>query len=78
MALRFSREAGPGRDAGAGRGRTLPSVARVLATVNPSAAQDEADEMVAVPDPEVGDDDAEEDLDDNGVSDFYADALDDA
>lgn len=50
----------------------------MLATVNPSAAQDEADEMVAVPDPEVGDDDAEEDLDDYGVSDFYADALDDA
>jgi transposase InsO family protein len=79
MALRLSREAvlldeTPAQDEVV----TLPSVARVLATVNPSAAQDEADEMVAVPDPEVGDDDAEEDLDDYGVSDFYADALDDA
>jgi Mu transposase, C-terminal len=79
MALRLSREAAlldepPARDEVA----TLPSVARVLATANPPAAEDEGDKMIEEPDPEVGDDDAEEDLDDYAVSDFYADALDDA
>jgi hypothetical protein len=79
MALRLSRE-----DALIDQSETqdeiaaLPSVARVLATANPSAAEDEGDERVEVPDPETGDDDAEEDLDDHAVSDFYADALDDA
>jgi hypothetical protein len=80
MALRLSRE-----DALIDQSETqdevvaLPSVARVLATADPSAAADEGDETVEVPDPETGDDDAEEDLDDDyAVSDFYADALDDA
>jgi hypothetical protein len=54
---------------------TLPSVARVLATADPPT-----DEEVTLeePDPETGDDDAEEDLDDCEGGDFYADALEDA
>ena len=55
---------------------TLPSVARVLATADPPAAED-AEETLQEPDPETGDDDADEDFDDY-ANDFYADALDDA
>jgi Mu transposase, C-terminal len=55
---------------------SLPSVARVLAAADPPAAED-ADELIEEPDPEMGDDDAEEDLDDC-ANDFYADALEDA
>lgn len=55
---------------------TLPSVARVLATADPPAAED-TDTTLDEPDPETGDDDAEDDLDDC-ANDFYADALEDA
>ena len=79
MALRLSREAvlldeHEKQDEVA----TLPSVARVLATADPPAIDEHGDGMLDEPDPEVGDDDAEEDLGDYAVSDFYADALDDA
>jgi transposase InsO family protein len=55
---------------------TLPSVARVLATADPPAAED-ANEIVEEPDPQTGDDDTDDDLDDY-ANDFYADALEDA
>ncbi|WP_204805769.1 Mu transposase C-terminal domain-containing protein [Mycobacterium riyadhense] len=76
MALRLSRETALNDETEAeGEIVTLPSVARVLATADPPSEQagtyDEAD-------PETGDDDAEEELDDYGTADFYADALDDA
>lgn len=76
MALRLSREdtlidqSAALNDVG-----TLPSVARVMATADPPA--DEEPDTPDVPDPETGDDDAEDELDDY-VSDFYADALEDA
>ncbi|MFV8160554.1 Mu transposase C-terminal domain-containing protein [Mycobacterium sp. 134] len=54
----------------------LPSVARVLATADPAADED-TDTTIEEPDPETGDDDAEDELDDP-ANDFYADALDDA
>ena len=57
---------------------TLPSVARVLATAAPPAAEEQADKATEQPDPEMGDDDAEEDVDDYAGDDFYADALEDA
>lgn len=77
MALRLSREdtlidQGVAQDEVA----TLPSVARVLATADPPADED-TDKTIEVPDPETGDDDAEDELDDC-ANDFYADALDDA
>ncbi len=77
MALRLSREdslidQGEPQDEVA----TLPSVARVLATTDPPPAE-VADALTEGPDPETGDDDAEEDLDDD-ANDFYADALEDA
>lgn len=53
----------------------LPSVARVLATADPPTEED--DETIGEPDPETGDDDVEEELDDY-ANDFYADALEDA
>ena len=77
MALRLSRE-----DAVLDQADTqdqvssLPSVARALATADPPAT-DDMDRPVDEPDPETGDDDAEEELDDY-ANDFYADALDDA
>jgi len=77
MALRLSREAvlldgddKPDEIA------TLPSVAQVLATTSPPSDHDDA--LTAQPDPEAGDDDFEEDLDDDVMADFYADALEDA
>lgn len=75
IALRLSREASL-LDAAEHTDEVtaLPSVARVLATATPAAANDTApldDE------PEAGDDDTEEELDDY-ASDFYAEALDDA
>lgn len=76
MALRLSREdtlidqSAALNDVG-----ILPSVARVMATADPPA--DEEPDTPDVPDPETGDDDAEDELDDY-VSDFYADALEDA
>jgi transposase InsO family protein len=77
MALRLSRETALIDEAETQDDvATLPSVARVLATAQPSAAED-ADETIAAPDPETGDDDVDEDLDDD-ASDFYADALEDA
>lgn len=77
MALRLSRQ-----DAVLDQADTqdqvssLPSVARALATADPPAT-DDMDRPVDEPDPETGDDDAEEELDDY-ANDFYADALDDA
>lgn len=73
MALRLSREAAlldelPAQD----EVSMLPSVARVLATAEPPTDR-EADAATEEPDPETGDDDHEDDLDD-----FYADALEDA
>lgn len=56
---------------------TLPSVARVLATADPSAAE-EPDTALDEPDPETGDDDVEDELDGYTTNDFYADALEDA
>ena len=78
MALRLSREAAlsDGEAAAQDEVATLPSVARVLATASP--AEDEEAAVVEVADPESGDDDSEDDLDEYAVSDFYADALDDA
>ncbi|MCI4674053.1 Mu transposase C-terminal domain-containing protein [Candidatus Mycolicibacterium alkanivorans] len=55
---------------------TLPSVARVLATADPPAAED-PDRTIDELDPDFGDDDAEDELDDY-ANDFYAEALDDA
>jgi hypothetical protein len=77
MALRLSRETSLLSETKAQEvATTLPSVARVLAAADPTADNDEpADEGESV---EVGDDDAEDDLDDAGVTDFYADALEDA
>ncbi|HTX53393.1 MAG TPA: Mu transposase C-terminal domain-containing protein [Candidatus Baltobacteraceae bacterium] len=78
MALRLSREAALLDETETqDEVVTLPSVARVLATAKPPGAE-EGDEMIEEPDPETGDDDAEEDLDDYAVGDFYADALEDA
>ena len=78
MALRLSREAAlsDGEAAAQDEVATLPSVARVLATASPP--QDEEAAVIEVADPESGDDDSEDDLDEYAVSDFYADALDDA
>lgn len=77
IALRLSREAALIDEAEPqDEVATLPSVARVLATADLPPAKDAA-EMIEEPDPEVGDDDAEEDLDDC-ADDFYADALEDA
>ena len=77
MALRLSREdAVLDRDETQDEVTTLPSVARVLATADPPAAED-TDKTIDEPDPETGDDDAEDELDDY-ANDFYADALDDA
>jgi hypothetical protein len=77
MALRLSREATLIDDTDAkDEVVSLPSVARVLAAADPPVAED-ADELIEEPDPETGDDDAEEDLDDD-ANDFYADALEDA
>lgn len=76
MALRLSRE-----DTLIDQSETqdevalLPSVARVLATADPPTEED--DETIGEPDPEAGDDDVEEELDDY-ANDFYADALEDA
>jgi hypothetical protein len=76
MALRLSREAAllDETEIQDDEVATLPSVARVLATAQPPAAE-EGDETIEEPDPETGDDDAEEDLDDYAGCDFYADAL---
>lgn len=77
MALRLSREdalidqSEPQDDV-----TTLPSVARVLAAADPPTAED-PDKTIDEPDPETGDDDAEDELDDY-ANDFYADALEDA
>jgi transposase InsO family protein len=77
MALRLSREAALIDETDTkDEVVTLPSVARVLATADPPVAED-ADAMIEEPDPETGDDDAEEELDDH-TNDFYADALEDA
>jgi transposase InsO family protein len=77
MALRLSREDAVLDQADTpGEVTSLPSVARVLATAHPPAA-DDRDTTIDEPDPETGDDDAEDELDDY-ANDFYADALDDA
>jgi transposase InsO family protein len=77
MALRLSREDTLiDQSAAQDEVATLPSVACVLATADPPAA-DDMDKPVDEPDPETGDDDAEDELDDY-ATDFYADALDDA
>lgn len=77
MALRLSREdAVLDRDEKQDEVTTLPSVARVLATADPPAA-DDPDTTLDEPDPETGDDDDEDELDDY-ATDFYADALEDA
>ena len=84
MALRLSRDAvlldelPSNNDVAA-----LPSVARVLAaTEHPEESESE---RVEEPDPETGDDDLDEDVDelhaedfDQDLDDFYADALEDA
>ena len=76
MALRLSREDTLiDQSAALNEVGTLPSVARVMATADPPA--DEDADTPDVPDPETGDDDTEDELDDY-VSDFYADALEDA
>jgi transposase InsO family protein len=75
MALRLSREAVLlDEDEKQDEVATLPSVARVLATATPP----EEDEVTEAPNPEAGDDDSEDDIDDYAVPDFYADALEDA
>ena len=52
---------------------------RGVASAGPPAVADEdEDEIIEEPDPETGDDDTDEDLDDFAASDFYADALEDA
>jgi hypothetical protein len=76
MALRLSREASlldcaEAQDEVA----TLPSVARVLATTNPSVGKEA--QTVEEPDPEVGDDDCEDELGAASVDGFYVDALED-
>ncbi|AMU23408.1 Mu transposase C-terminal domain-containing protein [Mycobacteroides abscessus] len=77
MALRLSRDATLSDETETqGEVVTLPSVARVLATADPPVAED-PDEMTQEPDPEAGDDDAEDEFDDY-ATDFYAEALDDA
>jgi transposase InsO family protein len=78
MALRLSREAALSDEKAAAQDKvaTLPSVARVLATASPP--DDEEAAVIEVPDPEAGDDDSEDDLDECALSDFYADALEDA
>lgn len=77
MALRLSREASLlGETKAEDVVTTLPSVTRVLAAAGQPADGDGLaieDESV-----EAGDDDAEDELDDAGVADFYADALEDA
>ena len=76
MALRLSREDTLiDQSAALNEVGTLPSVARVMATAD--APADEDADTPDVPDPETGDDDTEDELDDY-VSDFYADALEDA
>jgi hypothetical protein len=72
MALRLSREAALSDEEAAAHDEvaTLPSVARVLATTSP--AEDEEAAVIEVADPEAGDDDSEDDLDEDAVSDFYA------
>lgn len=76
IALRLSREASL-LDAAEPTDEViaLPSVARVLAMAAPAAANDTA--PLEDDEPEAGDDDTEEELDDY-ASDFYAEALDDA
>ena len=77
MALRLSREdAVLDRDETQDEVTTLPSVARVLATADPPAA-DDPDTTLDETDPETGDDDDEDELDEF-ATDFYADALEDA
>lgn len=77
MALRLSREDAVLDQADTqDEVTTLPSVARVLATAEPPAAED-TDDSINEPDPETGDDDTEDELDDY-ANDFYADALEDA
>jgi transposase InsO family protein len=77
MALRLSRETSLLSEAESEDGvTTLPSVARVLAAADsPADDAEPADDGESV---EVGDDDGEDDLDGAGVTDFYADALEDA
>lgn len=77
MALRLSRDANLMDESKAEDVvTTLPSVARVLAAADPPPDDDEpAKESDSA---EAGDDDAEDELDDAGVADFYADALEDA
>ncbi|SKH67167.1 integrase family protein [Mycobacteroides abscessus subsp. bolletii] len=76
MALRLSREASLIDEIAVhDQVSTLPSVAHVLATADPPTDQNL--EVIEEPDPETGDDDAEDDLD-GDVNDFYADALEDA
>ncbi|WP_457135596.1 helix-turn-helix domain-containing protein [Mycobacteroides abscessus] len=75
IALRLSREATLIDEIEAhDKVTALPSVARVLATAEPPTDQNLV-EVIEEPDPETGDDDAEDDLD---ADDFYADALEDA
>lgn len=77
IALRLSRDAAPlDEHEKHDEVVTLPSVARVLDSA--STPVDEDDATVEMPDPDGGDDDTEDDLDDYAVHDFYADALDDA
>ncbi|RKT84574.1 Mu transposase, C-terminal [Saccharopolyspora antimicrobica] len=72
LALRLSREQAavdlPGQTDTAAVS-TLPSVARVLQSTEPTSDED----TVEAPEPEMGDDDTDDELDD----DFYADALED-
>lgn len=76
MALRLSREETLiGEPQAQSEVVTLPSVARVLAAADPPSEQAGTFDE---PDPEAGDDDVEEELDDYAAGDFYADALDDA
>ena len=77
MALRLSRDATLIDEAETqGEVASLPSVARVLATADPPAVAD-LNEAIDQPDPEIGDDDVGDELDDY-ATDFYAEALDDA
>ncbi|WP_396911365.1 Mu transposase C-terminal domain-containing protein [Mycolicibacterium sp.] len=77
MALRLSREAVLlDEDGKLDEVIALPSVARVLATASPPT--EDVDAVIEAPDPEVGEDDSEDDLDDHIADDFYADALEDA
>ena len=78
MALRLSREAALSDERPRRRTRSPPCHLWPACWQPQTPAEDEEAAVVEVADPESGDDDSEDDLDEYAVSDFYADALDDA